>query len=57
MTDIEKAEAEIQQLLADINSGFDATLLDLITEKIKAYGQLREDVGWDHGFEAGMDHY
>jgi hypothetical protein len=50
MTDAEKIEAEIQQLLATISvEGCDSVFTDLIAEKVKAYGELRYDEGYDAG--------
>ncbi len=53
MTDAEKIEAEIQQLIAGFDTDYDSILPDLIAEKIKVYGELRYDRGWDDGYEAG----
>lgn len=55
MTDIEKIEAEIQQLFAMIASDYDSILPDLIAEKVKEYGELRDDAGYDRGWSAGQD--
>lgn len=58
MTDIEKIEAEIQQLLAMISvEGCDSVFTDLIAEKVKEYGELRYDAGWDAGVASMPEFY
>lgn len=53
MTDIEKVEARIQQLLSEIDYGHNAILPDLIAEAVKEYGELRDEAGYDRGWDAG----
>lgn len=49
MTDAEKMEAKIQQLIAGIDTDYDSILPDLIAEAVKQYGELRYDEGYDAG--------
>lgn len=57
MTDIEKAEAKIQQLIACIDTEDGSIISDLIAEAVKEYGELRDEAGYDRGWNAGADAY
>ena len=52
MTDVEKMEMKIQQLLASFPSDYDSILPDLIAEAVRQYGELRYDQGYDAGADA-----
>ena len=56
MTDIEKIEARIQQMLREVSiEGCDPAFVDLIAEVVKEYGELRDEAGWARGWDAGHD--